>query len=117
MICYGLLVYGSAAKRFCEKLKQYRGELSEQFFFKTRLETLADAQAGYRIPNVFQLSLTEIIQELFTGFRNVSPLKLIDINLSAHKSLLLRRKVRGLIYIPYSRTAVKRKSLSNTKIE
>ena len=45
-----------------------------------------DVLADHRIPNVFELYIMEIIQELFKEIRNESPLKLIDINLSTQKS-------------------------------
>ena len=50
------------------------------------------------------------------SFWNESPLKLNDIKLSTHKSIVTRCTVGGLIDIPYSGTAEKRKLLANTMI-
>ena len=58
----------------------------------------------------------EVIQEVFREIQNESPLKKIDINLSTHKPIVIRRKVRGVIVLPYSRTTMKRNSLANTMI-
>ena len=43
-------------------------------------------------------------------------MKFIDFNSSTLRSLVTMRKVRGLVDIPYSRTAVKCNSLANTMI-
>ena len=75
-----------------------------------------DFSADYRIPKVSDLFKMEIFQEIFKKSRIESPLKLIDINLSTLQLLVTRRKVRGLIDIPYSRTDVKGKLWANTMI-
>ena len=97
---YGLLVYGSAAKTNMQKIESIQSRFIREFFFWTRLKTLV--VADHRIPNVFELFIKEIIQETFKENRNDSPLELIDINLSTHKSLLTRQKVRGLFDKPHS---------------
>ena len=56
----------------------------------------------------------QTFQELFRGIQNESHLEMIDINSSTHKSVVTMGKVRGLIDILCSRTAVKRESLAGT---
>ena len=56
-----------------------------------------------------------IIQELFKQTRKESSLEL-SLIFTTGKSINTGRTVKGLLDVPYSRTLVKRKSLSNTMI-
>ena len=87
--CYGLLVHEVQQKRNC-KIETVQRRIIRASFFKTRLETLVDVLADHRIPNVFEICLKEVIRELFKEIRNESPLKLSDINLFTHNSLVIR---------------------------
>ena len=69
----------------------------------------------HKILNVFELFMVEVIQELFKQIRKESSLEL-PLTFTSGKSINTRRMVKGLLDIPYSRTSVKRKSLSNTMI-
>ena len=72
--------------------------------------------ADHKILNVFELFVVEVIQELFKQIRKESSLEL-SLTFTTCKTINTRRKVKGLLDVPYSRTTVKRKSLSNTMIK
>ena len=69
--------------------------------------------ADHKILNVFELLMVEVIQELFKQIRKESSLEL-SLTFTTGKSINTRRTMKGLLDVPYSRTIVKRKSLSNT---
>ena len=116
MFYYGLVVHGSAAKTNLQKTETVKWRFIRATFLKTRLKTLVNVVSYHRIRNVSELFIMEIIHELFKEIRNESSLKLIDINISTHKSLVTSWTSRSPIDIPYSRTVVKRRSLANTMI-
>ena len=76
---------------------------------------MVNVLADHKILNVFELFIVEVIQDLFKQIRKESALELC-LTFTSGKLINTRRVVKGLLYVPYSRTNVKRKLLSNTMI-
>ena len=115
VICYGLLVYGSAAKTNLQKIECAQRRILRPFFFKKKFDSMVNVLADNKILNVFELFMVEVIQELFKQIRKESSLEL-SLTFTTGKSISTRRAVKGFLDVPCSRTIVKRKSLSNTMI-
>ena len=115
VICYGLLVYGSAAKTNLQKIECAQRRILRAIFFKKKFDSMVNVLADNKILNVFELFMVEVIQELFKQIRKESSLEL-SLTFTTGKSISTRRAVKGFLDVPCSRTIVKRKSLSNTMI-
>ena len=76
---------------------------------------MVNVLADHKILNIFEFFMVEVIQELFKQIRKEPSLEL-SLTFTTGKSINTRRTVKGLLDLPYSRTIVKRKSLSNTMI-
>ena len=76
---------------------------------------MVNVLADHKILNVFELFIVEVFQELFKQIRKESSLEL-SLTFTTGKLINTRRVVKGLLDVTYSRTNVKRKSLSNTMI-
>ena len=87
----------------------------ESNFFQKKIDSMVNVLADHKILNVFELFVVEVIQKLFKQIRKESSLQL-SVTFTTCKTINTRRKVKGLLDVPYSRTIVKRKSLSNTMI-
>ena len=85
------------------------------FLFQKKIESMVNVLADHKILNVFELFIVEVIQELFKQIRKESSLEL-SLTFTTGKSKNTRRTIKGLLDVPYSRTIVKRISLSNTMI-
>ena len=115
VICYGLLVYGIAAKTNLQKIERAQRRILRAIFFKKKIDSMVNVLADHKIFNVFELFIVEVIQDLFKQIRKVSFLELY-LTFTTGKLINTRWVVKGLLDVPYSRTNVKRKSLSNTMI-
>ena len=76
---------------------------------------MVNVLADHKTLNVFELFIVEVIQELFKQIRKESSLELSP-TFPTGKLINTRWVVKGLLDVPYSRTDVKRKSLSSTII-
>ena len=115
VICYGLLVYGSAARTNLQKFERAQERILRAIFFKNKIDSMVNVLADHKILNVFELFIVEVFQELFKQSRKESSLEL-SLTFTTGELINTRRVVKGLLDVPYSRTNVKRKSLSNTMI-
>ena len=114
-LCYALLVYGSAAKTNSQKIECAQRRTLRAIFFKNEIDSMVNVIADHKILNVLELFMVEVIQELFKQIGKELSLEL-SLTFTTGKSINTRRTVKGLLDVPYSRTIVKRKSLSNTMI-
>ena len=115
IICYALMVYDSAAKTNLQKTECAQMRTLIPIFFKNKIDSMVIILADHKILNVFELFMVEVFRELFKQIRKESSLEL-SLIFTTCKLINTRRTVKGLLDVPYSRTIVKRKSLSNTMI-
>ena len=72
VICYGLLIYGSAARSNLEKLREqtlkklnwYKGELLNPFYSK-KYDSLQDNLRQTELNTVFELLIVDVFREVF----------------------------------------------------
>ena len=65
MICYGLIVYGSAAKTNLKKIENAQRRILRAIFFKKKFDSLRDILLDNKIFTVYELYTLEIVKELF----------------------------------------------------
>ena len=111
MVCWFVVVQ---RKPIYKQLNVER-RILRAIFFKKKFDSMVNVLADHKILNVFELFMVEVIQELFKQIRKETSLEL-SLTFTTGKSINTRRTVKGLLDVPYSRTIVKRKSLSNTMI-
>ena len=109
-----MLVCGIAAKTNLQKIERAQRRILRAIFFK-KIDSMVNVLADHKILNVSELFIVEVIQELFKQIRKESSLEL-SLTFTTGKLINTRRVVKGLLDVPYSRTNVMRKSLSNTMI-
>ena len=109
-----MLVYSCTAKTNLQKIECAQRRTMRAIVSK-RIDSMVYVLAEHKILNVFERFMVEVIQELFKPIRKESSLEL-SLTFTTSKSIKTRRTVKALLDVPYSRTIVKRKSLSNTMI-
>ena len=114
IICYGLIVYGSAAKTNLKKIENAQRRILRAIFFKKKFDSLRDILLDNKIFTVYELYTLEIVKELFKQLRNVSPVQYLEMPNVTHAIMTTRWRAKGLFSTTYSRTVTKRKSLENT---
>ena len=65
MICYGLIVYGSAAKTNLKKIENAQRRILREIFFQKKFDSLRDILLDNKIFTVYELYTLEIVKELF----------------------------------------------------
>ena len=74
IICYGLLVYGSAAKTNLRKIECAQRRTLRAIFFSKKIDSMVNILADHKILKVFEIFMVELIQELFKQIRKESSL-------------------------------------------
>ena len=98
-----------AAKTILQKIKSAQ----RRMFFKKKVDSMVIVSGDHKNLNVFEFFMVEVVQESFKQIRKESSLEL-SLTFTTGKSINTRRTVKRLLDVPYSRTIVKQKSLSNT---
>ena len=98
-----------AAKTILQKIKSAQ----RRMFFKKKVDSMVIVSGDHKNLNVFEFFMVEVVQELFKQIRKESSLEL-SLTFTTGKSINTRRTVKRLLDVPFSRTIVKQKSLSNT---
>ena len=114
VICYGLIVYGSAAKTNLKKIENAQRRILRAIFFKNKFDSLRDILLDNKIFTVYELYTLEIVKELFKQLRNESAVQYLEIPNVSDAIMTTRWRAKGLFSTTYSRTVTKRKSLENT---
>ena len=94
--CYGLLVYGSAAKTNLQKIECAQRRILRAIFFKKKFDSMVNLLADNKILNLFELLMVEVIQELFKQIRKESYLEL-SLTFTTGKPISTRREVKGFL--------------------
>ena len=110
IICYELIVCGSAAKTNLKKIENAQRRILRAIFFKKKFDSLRDN----KIFTVYELYTLEIVKELFKQLRNESAVQYLEIPSVTDAIMTTRWRAKGLFSTTYSRTVTKRKSLENT---
>ena len=106
-ICYGLLIYGSAAKTNLSKIEKAQRRILRAIFFKKKFDFLHDLLRTNKILTVFELFVLENIKELFR------PKSFIVLDANDVGTYTTRWNMKKWMPAQYSRTVLKRRSLEN----
>ena len=112
-ICYGLLIYGSAAKTNLLKIEKAQRRILRAIFFKKIFDSLRDLFRTNKILTVFELFILENIKELFRQLRLEAPKSFIVLDANDVRTYTTRWNMKKLIPAQYNRTVLKRRSLEN----
>ena len=112
-ICYGLLIYGSAAKTNLSKIEKAQRRILRAIFFKKKFDSLHDLLRTNKILTVFELFVLENIKELFRQLRSEAPESFIVLDANDVGTYTTRWNMKKLMPAQYSRTVLKRRSLEN----
>ena len=112
-ICYGLLIYGSAAKTNLLKIEKAQRRILRAIFFKKKFDSLRDLFRTNKILTVFELFILENIKELFRQLRLEAPKSFIVLDANDVRKYTTRWNMKKLIPAQYNRTVLKRRSLEN----
>ena len=110
-ICYGLLIYGSAAKANLSKIEKTQRRILRAIFFKKKFDSLHDLLRRNEILTVFELFVLENIKEFFRQLRTEAPKSFIV--LDDVGTYTTRWNMKKLMPSQYSRTVLKRRSLES----
>ena len=114
VICYGLLIYGAAAKSNLRKIEMAQRRILRAIFFKRKYDSLVNVLQKNNILSVFELYLVELIKELFKQFQNKSPTSFLpQLETNVSRSITTRYQKNHSLPLARGRTLIKRKCLQN----
>ena len=113
---YGILVYGSAAETNSVKIEKAQRRILMAIIFMHRTDSLNEifTTETEAVLTVFELFLVELIKELFKQIRLESPSQLLKLGNKPENIHVTRFRRNQLLPSLYSRTTLKRKSLTNS---
>ena len=79
IICYGLIVYGSATKTNLKKIENAQRRILRAIFYKKKFDSLRDILLDNKIFTVYELYTLEIVKELFEQVRNETAVHYLEI--------------------------------------
>ena len=106
-ICYGLLIYGSAAKTNLSQIEKAQGRTLRAICLKKKFDFLHDLLRTNEILTVFQLFVLENINELFWQLRSEAPRSFIVLDANDVGTYATRWNMEKLMPAKYSRTVLK----------
>ena len=112
-ICYGLLLYGSAAKTNLSKIEKAQRIILRAIFLKKKFDSLHHRFRTNYILKVFELCIFENIKELFRQLRSEAPKSVIRLDANDVGTYTTRWNMKKLMPAQYSRTVLKRRSSEN----
>ena len=112
-VCYGLQIYGFAAKTNLSKIEKAQRRVLRAIFFKKKVDSLHDLLKTNEILTVFELFVLENIKELFKQLRSEAPKLLIGLDANDVGTYTTRWNMKKLMPAQYSWTVLKRRSLEN----
>ena len=110
-ICYGLLIYGSAAKTNLSKIEKAQRKNLLAICFKKQFDSLHDRLRTNEILTVFELVRFANIKELFRQLRSEAPNTFIRQCANDVGTYKTRWNMKKLMPAQYSRTVLKSRSL------
>ena len=116
VICYGLLVYGRAAKTNLTKIEMAQRRIIRAILFKKKFDSLQNILHQTTLNTVFELFIQDVFREIFNQLRSNGTSKLSKL-IAEWKQRKTRGSIKGLLPIPYSRTKSKSKSVEHTLIK
>ena len=116
VICYGLLVYGRAAKTNLTKIEMAQRRIIRAILFKKKFDSLQNILHQTTLNTVFELFIQDVFREIFNQLRSNGTSKLSKL-IAEWKQRKTRGSMKGLLPIPYSRTKSKSKSVEHTLIK
>ena len=118
VICYGLLIYGTAAKSNLRKIQMAQGRILRAIFFKRKYDSLVNVLQQNKILSVFELYLVELIKELLRQFQKKSPTNFLpQLETNGSRSITTRYQRNHFLPLARGRTLNKRKCLQNALCE
>ena len=115
VICYGLLIYGSAARTNLEKIEMAQRRIIRAILFKKKYDSLQDILRQTKLNTVFELFILDVFREIFNQLRSNGTTKFSKL-VAETKHQKTRGSKKGILPIPYSRTKSKSKSVELTLI-
>ena len=110
--CYGLLIYGTAAKSNLRKIEMAQRRILRAFFFKRKYDYLVNVLQQNKIISVFELFLVELIKE--SKFQKKSPTNFLpQLETNVSRSITTRYQRNHSLPLARGRTLIKRKCLQN----
>ena len=76
VICYGLLIYGSAAKTKLEKNELGHRSLIRAILFKKKYDSLQDVLRQTDLNTVFELFIVDVLRQIFNQLRSNATTKI-----------------------------------------
>ena len=116
VICYGLFVYGRAAKTNLTKIEMAQRRIIGAILFKKKFDSLQNILHRTTLNTVFELFIQDVLREIFNQLRSNGTSKLSKL-IAEWKQRKTRGSIKGLLPIPYSRTKSKLKSVEHTLIK
>ena len=114
IICYGLIVYGSAANTNLKKTENAQRRILRALFFKKKFDSLRDILLDNKTFTVFELCTLEVVKELFKQLGNESAVQYLEILNVSDEIMTTRWRAKVLLSTTYSRSVTTRISLENT---